>query len=266
MDIGSFSKTLPNGVTVTHRTLGQWLVQQCQAGTADSLWIREIGFSLDGTTVLHWDRQRGQTGAALADGQFDSSHLWHDHISGYRDCENIDKSGLFRRFLAELSAGSWPPSLPPATNWVPGLSAGLPTVKNRDSSGFVRSAQAGLYAQGYGPVAGDPRRSIDGMFGPATDAAVRRFQTDKHLGVDGVVGAKETWPALLGVAALVQQGSTGTAVELVQALLCARGRWVAVDGVDGPATTTALRGFQQSVGLDDDGVAGPATFPRLIRG
>lgn len=36
---------------------------------------------------------------------------------------------------------------------------------------------------------------VDGIFGPKTEAAVKAFQTDQHLVVDGIVG-RNTWKAL----------------------------------------------------------------------
>jgi N-acetylmuramoyl-L-alanine amidase len=36
-----------------------------------------------------------------------------------------------------------------------------------------------------------------------------------------------------------------------------------VDGVIGPKTETAIRGFQESEGLDVDGIAGPQTQAKL---
>ena len=41
-----------------------------------------------------------------------------------------------------------------------------------------------------------PRLRADGNFGPLTDAAVRQFQARVGLTVDGMIGARETWPSL----------------------------------------------------------------------
>lgn len=38
--------------------------------------------------------------------------------------------------------------------------------------------------------------AVDAIFGPKTEAAVRAFQSDENLAVDGVVG-RNTWTALL---------------------------------------------------------------------
>jgi len=37
---------------------------------------------------------------------------------------------------------------------------------------------------------------VDGIFGPRTKAAVREFQQNENLSVDGIVG-RQTWTALL---------------------------------------------------------------------
>ena len=54
----------------------------------------------------------------------------------------------------------------------------------------VAVAQAVLIARGFDLPA------VDGNFDTATDAAVRRFQTDHSLVSDGIVGPL-TWRALL---------------------------------------------------------------------
>lgn len=62
-------------------------------------------------------------------------------------------------------------------------------LRQGSTGGAVKILQVGLNGKGYGLVG-------DGIFGPATDNAVRRFQADNGLQVDGIVGP-QTWNALL---------------------------------------------------------------------
>ncbi|MGW3496604.1 peptidoglycan-binding domain-containing protein [Streptomyces sp. NPDC001020] len=66
-----------------------------------------------------------------------------------------------------------------------------PTISYGAKGDTVREAQCLLISLGYsvGPY------GIDGDFGSGTRSAVRAFQSDYHLGVDGIVG-KNTWYGL----------------------------------------------------------------------
>ncbi|OLF14325.1 peptidoglycan-binding protein [Actinophytocola xinjiangensis] len=66
------------------------------------------------------------------------------------------------------------------------------TVKQGASGDAVRAAQIQLNKFRSALV-------IDGSFGPATATAVRKFQTDNGLAVDGVIGP-QTWAHLVGQA------------------------------------------------------------------
>ncbi|RPK89490.1 MULTISPECIES: peptidoglycan-binding protein [Streptomyces] len=74
--------------------------------------------------------------------------------------------------------------------WTALLSAGTTPVLKQGSSGeAVKRLQRALTAA-LGTTVG-----VDGSFGPATDTAVRSYQTTRELGVDGEVGPA-TWKAL----------------------------------------------------------------------
>jgi cell wall-associated NlpC family hydrolase len=103
----------------------------------------------------------------------------------------------------------------------------------------------------------------DGRFGEATLRAVRRFQAEHGLLVDGQVGP-HTWAALetewrgAPGEAVLRDGSTGPAVAAVQRLL-----GVTADGDFGPVTLAALRDFQARHGLVVDGQVGDHTLAAL---
>jgi len=108
----------------------------------------------------------------------------------------------------------------------------------------------------------------DGLFGPGTEQAVRAFQSERGLGVDGLVGG-QTWPALVeGV--VVQFGSDGDAVRAAQVLLLEKFGYadiIVVDGLFGRGTEAVVKTFQSDHGLTPDGLVGASqTWPALISG
>jgi Peptidase family M23/Putative peptidoglycan binding domain len=113
--------------------------------------------------------------------------------------------------------------------------------------------------------------AIDGVKGPDTTAAIRRFQRRAGLTPNGIPGAS-TRKALgrfgrhvLGSRPLTR-GASGWDVAALQFLLAWRGFPSAtIDGGLGVHTELALRHFQRWAGLQPDGVAGATTYAALRR-
>jgi LysM repeat protein len=109
---------------------------------------------------------------------------------------------------------------------------------------------------------------IDGVAGPATAAAVRRFQRKARLEVDGIAGIRtrvalgRLGRPLLGRRVL-KQGMRGWDVSVLQFLLEQKGFGCALDGRFDAMTAEGVRRFQRRARLVVDGVVGPKTLRRL---
>ena len=107
----------------------------------------------------------------------------------------------------------------------------------------------------------------DGEFGPGTERAVIAAQRSLNLTADGVVGPM-TWAKLASAGGVVRPvlrlGDRGDAVVALQQLLKDRGFFAgAIDGDFGAMTQRALIAAQRQLGLEADGVVGPATWNAL---
>ena len=139
-----------------------------------------------------------------------------------------------------------------------------PTISEGATGSVVRWAQYLLVRRTLSD------NQIDGIFGPVTKTAVEQFQRDSKITVDGIVGPV-TWGKLGGDGPeppTLAEGSEGSVVRKLQtALNEGRGDFapgsnpvLAVDGIYGPHTDTAVRGAQQLGGIDVDGVVGLQTW------
>lgn len=138
------------------------------------------------------------------------------------------------------------------------------------------------------PAIADP----SGTFGESTRAAVAKFQSIFNLTADGIVG-KATWYKLSNIYASVarlaeldsegstlgigtvppnvvlRQGSRGQDVVTLQYLLNVISRFYSSvpaptqDGIFGSGTRQSVIAFQQTIGLDADGIVGPRTWEAL---
>lgn len=135
-----------------------------------------------------------------------------------------------------------------------------PIVKRGATGHPVRTLQWMLRQRGYAVT-------VDGIFGPQTEAAVKAFQRSRGLTADGIVGPV-TWPKL---AITIKQGTTFH--DEVRALSEER-RFrdlkcgcAPITGTFDAAMTAWVKGFQQGTGhLVVDGIVGAHTWQALVAG
>ena len=113
---------------------------------------------------------------------------------------------------------------------------------------------------------------IDGVAGPMTVRAVKAFQRERGLTVDGIAGHR-TRKALgrlgrpLFGRRILRPRMVGWDVSVLQFLLTRRGvRTGVIDGYFGRQTARGIRRYQRRTGLSADGIAGPVTMHALRLG
>ena len=139
-----------------------------------------------------------------------------------------------------------------------------PALASGATGNEVTAAQCLLKNAGHPASAGDPTGTFDAETATATTA----FQNAVGLPATGSIDS-HTWTALLavGTTPTLREGATGVDVRRLQrSLTAALGRTVAIDGQFGPNTTQAARDYQTATGLAVDGVVGPATWTALQTG
>ncbi len=135
--------------------------------------------------------------------------------------------------------------------------------------------------------------NVSGYYDIATYDAVKEFQRIFNLTVDGVVG-KATWYRITYIYAAVkrlndlnsegiryeeisgqfpdvlQEGDEGSYILLIQYMLNYIAQYentippIAIDGIYGPETKSAVEGFQRAYGLEVTGVIDEATYSRMF--
>jgi peptidoglycan hydrolase-like protein with peptidoglycan-binding domain len=135
-----------------------------------------------------------------------------------------------------------------------------PLLKKGASGEVVRQLQQALKDLGFSPGA------VDGEFGSNTEAAVKAFQGEHEIAVDGIVG-DITWLNIDEADTsnpTIRKGSTGNPVRRAQKRLTLGGYDTGgVDGIFGAKTESAVKHFQKDRGLARDGIVGPKTWDAI---
>jgi peptidoglycan hydrolase-like protein with peptidoglycan-binding domain len=173
-----------------------------------------------------------------------------------------------------------PPPTPPTSPNIP-FPGTLLRLGSRGDSVRLMQSYLNTIRVVFGSI---PLLTVDGVFGPMTENAVRIFQNMFGLVGDGIIGPI-TWGKIVEQYNLVtgnagaqhvypgvplREGSRGDSVRLMQQYLIElSGAFsdiprITADGIFGPRTREAVIAFQRRFGLVQDGIIGPITWFSII--
>ncbi|MGI9384862.1 MAG: peptidoglycan-binding domain-containing protein [Methyloligellaceae bacterium] len=98
----------------------------------------------------------------------------------------------------------------------------------------------------------------DGVFGGGTEQALKDYQKENGLKVDGIAGPDTFAHMALYDLVLLRRGTRGDTVKAMQEKL-----GIDADGKFGSGTEKAVEAFQTENGLKADGMVGPDTLAKL---
>lgn len=98
----------------------------------------------------------------------------------------------------------------------------------------------------------------DGIFGGGTEKALKDYQKDNGLQVDGIAGPDTFSQMGLYDLVLLRRGTRGAMVKKMQEKL-----GIGADGKFGSGTEKAVKAYQEENGLTADGIVGPNTLAKL---
>ncbi|MEC0282445.1 M15 family metallopeptidase [Terribacillus saccharophilus] len=249
-----------NALYAQGRTKSGSIVTNARGGYSNHNFGLAVDYFLtneDGTKAIwsvnsHWQRV-----AAIAKSL---GFVWGGDWRSFRDYPHLEMTGGFT--TAQLRAGKRP-TLTDRTGTKP-VAPSKPVSQPASSGGssWVRGAQEWGNSRDYPDKANFKELDEDGLTGPLTfDAFLRIYQYFVKTSIDGVWGPKSR------AAAAVQNIDDHTPgwTRLLQATLCLYGYKLKVDGAFGPLTDEALRSFQRSRGIKEDGTTGPVTYTEMFK-
>ncbi|MCD9030009.1 peptidoglycan-binding protein [Luteimonas sp. BDR2-5] len=219
------------------------------------------GFSVENGQRVEAGQQIGTMGRTGNTPRYGDTHL---HFELIRDGRHVDPMPYLRG--SEQIGGA---DVSRAASSAPGhLQLGA-------NGAAVIALQEQLNQLGYQGEDGKPLETKSGVFGPQTDHALRAFQADRAIEVDGIYGGqsqaaiRSATEASRASGELIQQGARGSDVAELQARLHtlgytdASGRALAADGNFGDSTREAVLNLQRANNIQVDGIVGPETSGKL---
>jgi peptidoglycan LD-endopeptidase CwlK len=185
---------------------------------------------------------------------------WGGDWTSFRDYPHLEMTGGLS--TAQLRAGRRP-NLTDRT----GTKTAAPTktsgaTASSGGSSYIKEAQKYANSRNYPTKAKFTKLNVDGYTGPKTmNALLRIYQYYGKVAIDGIFGRNSK------AAGSIQSRKKHTPgwTRLIQSLLNTHGYKLAVDGIFGSGTESALRSFQRSRGIAADGIAGPNTYEQLFK-